>query len=58
MQVHPARLARDLRCFELTFPGEPIVNRIEKVVLLELRKEHLAVGYAMRRNTDIHFFDP
>ncbi len=39
-------------------PGESIVKRIKKVVLLELRKEHLAMGYAMRRNIDIHFFDP
>jgi len=42
---------------ELTVPGESIVDRIKKVVLLELRKEHLAVGHAVRRNTDIHFFD-
>jgi hypothetical protein len=42
----------------LNVPGESIVKRIKKVLLLELRKEHLAMGHAMRRNTDIHFFDP
>jgi hypothetical protein len=44
--------------FELNVPGEPLVKRIKKVVLLELRKKHLAMGHAVRRNTDIHFFDP